>query len=98
LCPSPRLPDDFAHATGPQTPLGQIAQGEYILEIDHIIPTALGGKDDLSNKWVYHRHCHDEKTAEGLARIAKLKVTGNGHAQFWIGGGGSYPVTDHTHP
>jgi hypothetical protein len=61
-------------------------------------PTALGGKDDLSNKWVYHRHCHDEKTAEDLARIAKLKVTGNGHAQFWIGGGGSNPVADYTHP
>ena len=98
LCPSPRLPGDFAHATGLKLRTGQRAQGEYILEIDHIIPTALGGKDDLSNKWVYHRHCHDEKTAEDLARIAKLQVTGNGHAQFWIGGGGSNPVADHTHP
>jgi hypothetical protein len=23
-------------------------------------------------------------------------VTGNGHARFWIGGGGSNPVADHT--
>ncbi len=49
---------------------------EDILEIDHSIPTALGGKDDLSNKWVYHRHCHDEKTAEDLARMAKHNATG----------------------
>jgi RNA-directed DNA polymerase len=47
-----------------------------LTEIDHIIPTALGGKDDRSNKWVYHRHCHDEKTAEDLAIIAKHKAAG----------------------
>ena len=78
--------------------LNMFLKGEDILEIDHILPTALGGKDDLSNKWVYHRHCHDEKTAEDLARIAKLQMAGNGYAQFWIGGGGSNPVADHTHP
>jgi RNA-directed DNA polymerase len=49
---------------------------EDILEIDHIVPTALGGKDDKTNKWVYHRHCHDEKTAEDMARIAKHKAAG----------------------
>ena len=49
---------------------------EDILEVDHIIPTALGGKDDMSNKWVYHRHCHDEKTAEDLALIAQHKAAG----------------------
>jgi RNA-directed DNA polymerase len=47
-----------------------------LLEVDHITPTAMGGKDDLSNKWVFHRHCHDEKTAEDLARIAKWKAAG----------------------
>jgi len=46
------------------------------LETDHSIPLALGGKDDSSNKWVYHRHCHDEKTAEDLARIARYKAAG----------------------
>ncbi len=49
---------------------------EDILEIDHVIPTALGGKDDRSNKWVYHRHCHDEKTAEDMVMIAKFKAAG----------------------
>jgi RNA-directed DNA polymerase len=50
-----------------------------LLEVDHSIPTALGGKDDLSNKWVYHRHCHDEKTAEDMAYIAKRKAEGVNH-------------------
>ena len=55
---------------------GLYFRDEDILEIDHSLPTALGGKDDLSNKWVYHRHCHDEKTAEDLARIAKHNAAG----------------------
>ena len=50
-----------------------------LLEVDHAIPTALGGKDDLSNKWVYHKHCHDEKTAEDMAHIAKHKAGGVNH-------------------
>jgi RNA-directed DNA polymerase len=55
---------------------GLYFRDEDILEIDHIVPTALGGKDDKTNKWVYHRHCHDEKTAEDTARIAKHKAAG----------------------
>jgi len=51
-------------------------QAGDILETDHIIPTALGGRDDMSNKWVYYRHCHDEKTAEDLAKIAQHKAAG----------------------
>jgi RNA-directed DNA polymerase len=47
-----------------------------LLETDHAIPTALGGKDDITNKWVYHRHCHDEKTAEDLVWIVKRKAAG----------------------
>jgi RNA-directed DNA polymerase len=50
-----------------------------LLEVDHIIPTALDGTDDIRNKWVYHRHCHDEKTAEDMARIAKHKAAGINH-------------------
>jgi RNA-directed DNA polymerase len=49
------------------------------LEVDHAIPTAQGGKDDMSNKWVYHGHCHDEKTAEDMAHIAKHKAGGVNH-------------------
>src|SRR5205823_11873436 len=41
-----------------------------VLETDHDIPTALGGSKDISNKSVYHRHCHDEKTTGDMALIA----------------------------
>ncbi|MFK0730233.1 MAG: group II intron reverse transcriptase/maturase [Gloeotrichia echinulata HAB0833] len=34
-----------------------------LMEVDHIIPTSLGGKDTYSNLQLLHRHCHDSKTA-----------------------------------
>ncbi len=34
-----------------------------ILEEDHIVPRALGGKDIYDNLQLLHGHCHDEKTA-----------------------------------
>ena len=49
------------------------------LEVDHSIPLALGGRDDRSNKWVYYRHCHDEKTVEDLAMIARNTARGINH-------------------
>jgi RNA-directed DNA polymerase len=33
------------------------------LEVDHIIPIALRGKDEYNNLQLLHRHCHDIKTA-----------------------------------
>lgn len=33
-----------------------------LLEVDHIIPKTLGGNDNLKNKQLLHRHCHDTKT------------------------------------
>jgi RNA-directed DNA polymerase len=50
-----------------------------LLEVDHIVPIALDGKNNRNNKWVYHRHCHDEKTAEDLASIAKQRAAGINH-------------------
>lgn len=55
---------------------GLYFKDEDVLETDHIVPTALGGKDTISNKFVYHRHCHDEKTAEDMVLIAKYKAEG----------------------
>jgi RNA-directed DNA polymerase len=55
---------------------GLYFRDDSVLEIDHIIPTALGGKDTLANKWVYHRHCHDEKTAEDMEKIRAAKAAG----------------------
>jgi RNA-directed DNA polymerase len=34
-----------------------------VMEIDHKIPRALGGKDEWKNLQLLHRHCHDKKTA-----------------------------------
>jgi len=46
-----------------------------VLEIDHDIPIAIGGKG-ISKKYVYHRHCHDEKTARDMVLIAKHRAAG----------------------
>ncbi len=34
-----------------------------IVEVDHIRPKSLGGKDTYENLQLLHRHCHDQKTA-----------------------------------
>jgi RNA-directed DNA polymerase len=34
------------------------------MEVDHIIPRALGGRDAFHNWQLLHRHCHDRKTAD----------------------------------
>jgi RNA-directed DNA polymerase len=41
-----------------------------LLEVDHILPKAQGGKDGYHNWQLLHRHCHDEKTAEDRRRYA----------------------------
>ena len=35
-----------------------------IVEVDHIKPKSLGGKDAYDNLQLQHRHCHDSKTAK----------------------------------
>ncbi|VXD13852.1 RNA-directed DNA polymerase [Planktothrix serta PCC 8927] len=35
-----------------------------IVEVDHIKPTSLGGKDTYDNLQLLHKHCHDAKTAK----------------------------------
>jgi RNA-directed DNA polymerase len=42
---------------------GQYFTSTDLLEIDHITPQSLGGKDDYKNLQLLHRHCHDQKTA-----------------------------------
>jgi RNA-directed DNA polymerase len=42
-----------------------------VIEVDHKIPKALGGKDEWTNLQLLHRHCHDEKTAQDLIEIRK---------------------------
>ncbi|MGK7893764.1 MAG: group II intron reverse transcriptase [Xenococcus sp. (in: cyanobacteria)] len=46
---------------------------EDVMETDHIIPTAAGGKDIYQNLQLLHRHCHDAKTTADLKVIKEHK-------------------------
>ena len=49
-----------------------------LMEVDHIIPTSLGGKDRYSNLQLLHRHCHDFKTArDGSLNRTLQEIGGN---------------------
>ena len=39
-----------------------------VVEVDHIVPKAEGGKDHYKNLQLLHRHCHHQKTAEDRQR------------------------------
>ena len=49
---------------GKCTHCGLYFREEDVLEIDHITPKSLGGKDQYDNLQILHRHCHDVKTTE----------------------------------
>jgi RNA-directed DNA polymerase len=49
---------------GKCTHCGMYFREEDVLEIDHITPKSLGGKDEYKNLQILHRHCHDTKTTE----------------------------------
>lgn len=38
-----------------------------LMEVDHKVPKAKGGKDSYNNLQLLHRHCHDTKTAKDKA-------------------------------
>ena len=42
---------------------------EDVIETDHIIPTASGGKDEYKNLQLLHGYCHDKKTKSDLEII-----------------------------
>ncbi len=42
---------------------------EDVIETDHIIPKAIGGRNEYKNWQLLHRHCHDEKTKYDLKLI-----------------------------
>ncbi|MDJ1173899.1 group II intron reverse transcriptase/maturase [Roseofilum capinflatum] len=48
---------------------GQYFRDGDLMEIDHVIPKALGGSNRRENKQLLHRHCHDRKTAAELISI-----------------------------
>ena len=45
-----------------------------IVEVDHIKPTSLGGKDTYDNLQLLHKHCHDTKTATDGSMRSKESV------------------------
>jgi RNA-directed DNA polymerase len=47
---------------------GLFFREDDLIEVDHIIPTSLGGKDKYDNLQALHRHCHDRKTANDGSR------------------------------
>ena len=48
---------------------------EDVLEEDHIIATALGGKNEYENLQLLHAHCHDEKTALDMKEIRNKRLS-----------------------
>ena len=49
-------------------------QIESVMEVDHIYPRALGGKDTYNNLQLLHRHCHVLKTRSDLQLIAQERT------------------------
>ncbi|MDF0555636.1 group II intron reverse transcriptase/maturase [Kamptonema sp. UHCC 0994] len=43
-----------------------------IVEVDHIKPKSIGGKDTYDNLQLLHRHCHDSKTAKDGSSYPKV--------------------------
>ncbi len=77
---NPELPNRTAKLLkwqkGKCTHCGLNFQEWDVMEVDHIVPRALGGKDEYNNLQLLHRHCHDEKTRYDLIEIRK-KDTSN---------------------
>ncbi|AFY82168.1 group II intron reverse transcriptase/maturase [Oscillatoria acuminata] len=48
---------------------GQYFAMEDLMEVDHIQPLSMGGKDEYRNLQLLHRHCHDKKTAEDMQNV-----------------------------
>ena len=46
-----------------------------VLEEDHIIATALGGKNTYENLQLLHAHCYDEKTVLDMIEIRDKRLS-----------------------
>ncbi len=76
----PELPTKHAHLLKRQR--GKCAwcelyfTSEDVLEVDHVIPKALGGGNALDNLQLLHGHCHDQKTGvDGSTSVNKRRST-----------------------
>ncbi|BDT15528.1 reverse transcriptase [Limnospira platensis NIES-39] len=53
---------------------GQYFTPSDLVEVDHIVPRSLGGKDEYKNLQLLHRHTRDDKTALDNANAASLTM------------------------
>ncbi|WP_293126039.1 group II intron reverse transcriptase/maturase [Microcoleus sp. bin38.metabat.b11b12b14.051] len=47
---------------------------EDTVEVDHILPRSLGGKDEYKNLQLLHKHCHDTKTENDGSLIRNYDI------------------------
>lgn len=47
---------------------------ESIVEVDHIVPRSLGGKDEYQNLQLLHKHCHIEKSRIDGSQSKKTNI------------------------
>lgn len=47
---------------------------DSVMEVDHIMPKALGGRDTYANLQLLHKHCHIAKTRIDRENIARAKL------------------------
>ena len=52
---------------------GNLFLPDDIIERDHIVPKALGGKTLRDNVPAIHRHCHLQKTSQDLRQIRRQR-------------------------
>lgn len=69
-CPE-RVAELLRKQKGKCTWCGLHFKEDDLLEIDHILPTSQGGKDIISNRQLFHRHCHDEKSALDALKLQR---------------------------
>lgn len=53
---------------------GQNFSPDDVVEMDHIIPESQGGKDEINNLQLLHRHCHDVKTRHDGSNNSNMTV------------------------
>ena len=58
-----RILSDFFQNENCCSRCGQYFTPSDLIEVDHIHPISLGGKDEYKNLQLLHRHCHDDKSA-----------------------------------
>jgi len=70
---NPRVAALLKRQRGKCAHCGFVFQETDVLEVDHIIPIAGGGKDQWDNLQLLHGHCHDSKTTTDAPLIQAHK-------------------------